>query len=172
METVKPETMDTSRVSRVAFADDLGGAGELMHLRNWWDNVVTSAPLLGYHPNASKSWLVVKPIEEEKARKIFEDTNIKVTIEGKSYLGGYIGSDSGKANYAQELIRSWCNQLTVLSRIAKSEPQAAYAGFMSGFIHTLTYYIRIMPNIKQHLLILDDIVDNVFIPAINEGHIC
>ena len=29
-----------------------------------------------------------------------------------------------------------------------------------------------MPNIKQHLLILDDIVDNVFIPAITEGHIC
>ena len=133
---------------------------------------MTSAPLLGYHPNASKSWLVVKSIEEEKARKIFEDTNIKVTIDGKSYLGGYIGSESGKANYAQELIRSWCNQLTVLSEIAKSEPQAAYAGFMSGFIHTLTNHIRIMPNIKQHLLILDDIVDHVFIPAINEGHIC
>ena len=29
-----------------------------------------------------------------------------------------------------------------------------------------------MLNIKQHLLILDDIVDNVFIPAITEGHIC
>ena len=64
------------------------------------------------------------------------------------------------------------NQLTVLSRIAKSEPEAAYAGFMSGFIHDLTYHIRIMPNIKQHLLILDDIVDNVFIPAITEGHVC
>ena len=62
--------------------------------------------------------------------------------------------------------------MTVLSRIAKSEPQAAYAEFVSGFIHKLTYHIRTMPNIKQHLLILDDIVDNVFIPAITEGHIC
>ena len=69
---------------------------------------------------------------------------------------------SGKAKYAEELIHSWCNQLTVLSRIAKSEPQAACAGFMSGFIHKLTYHIRTMPNIKQHLLTLDDIVDNVF----------
>ena len=80
MEAIKTGTMDTSRVGHVAFADDLGGAGELMHLRNWWNNVVTFGPLLGYHPNASKSWLVVKPIEEEKSRQIFEDTNIKVTI--------------------------------------------------------------------------------------------
>jgi hypothetical protein len=29
-----------------------------------------------------------------------------------------------------------------------------------------------MPNIKQHLSKLDDIVDNVFIPAITEGHVC
>ena len=27
--------IDASRVRHVAFADDLGGAGELMHLRNW-----------------------------------------------------------------------------------------------------------------------------------------
>ena len=54
----------------------------------------------------------------------------------------------------------------------KSEPHAAYAGFMSGFIHKLTYHIRTMPNIKQHLSTLDDIVVNVFIPTITEGHIC
>jgi hypothetical protein len=29
-----------------------------------------------------------------------------------------------------------------------------------------------MPNIKQHLSKLVDIVDNVFIPAIIEGHVC
>ena len=101
LEAIKPGTMNMSRVRHVAFADDLGGAGELMHLRNW-NNVVTFGPLLGYHPNASKSWLVVKPIEEEKARQIIEGTNIKVTTEGKSYLGGYIGSESGNANYAKD----------------------------------------------------------------------
>ena len=57
-----------------------------MHLRNWWDNVVTIGPLLGHHPNASKSWLVLKPIEEEKARHVFENTNIKATIEEKVTL--------------------------------------------------------------------------------------
>ena len=34
------------------------------------------------------------------------------------------------------------------------------------------YYIRTMPNIKQHLTQLDAIVDNVYIPAIIDGHTC
>ena len=60
----------------------------------------------------------------------------------------------------------------VLSKIAKTEPQAAYAAFVSGFKHKLTYYIRTMPNIKQHLTRLDAVVDNVFIPVITDGHLC
>jgi hypothetical protein len=27
-------------MKHAAFADDLGGAGELWHLRRWWDNIV------------------------------------------------------------------------------------------------------------------------------------
>ena len=60
----------------------------------------------------------------------------------------------------------------MLSKIAKIEPQAAYAAFVSGFKHKLTYYIRTKSNIKQHLTRLDAIVDNVFIPAITDGHLC
>ena len=63
----------------------------------------------------------------------------------------------------------------MLSKIAKTEPQAAYAAFVSGFKHKLTYHIRIRSirsNIKQHLTRLDAIVDNVFIPAITDGHLC
>jgi hypothetical protein len=159
-------------VKHAAFADDLGGAGELWHRRRWWDNIVIVGPKLGYYPSGSKSWLVVKPIKEEKARQIFRDTNIKVTTEGRSYLGEYIGSESGQSKYADELVSSCCDQLTVLSKIARSEPQAAYTAFVSSFIHKLTYHIRTMPNIKQHLSKLDGIVDNVFIPAIAEGHVC
>ena len=175
LEVIKPSTSGDHGVKHAAFADDLGGAGELWHLRRWWDNIVIVGPKLGYYPNGSKSWLVVKPIKEEKARQIFRDTNIKVTTEGQSYLEGYIGSESGQSKYADELVSSWCDQLTVLSKIARSEPQAAYTAFVSSFIHKLTYHIRTMPNIKQHLSELDDIVvfvDNVFIPAITEGRVC
>ena len=85
--------------------------------------------------------------------------------EGRKYLGGYIGSEDGWDEYADELVNSWCGQLMVLSKIAKTEPQAAYAAFVSGFKHKLTYYIRTMPNIKQHLTRLDAVVDNVIHPS-------
>ena len=71
--------------------------------------------VIGTQDTPRVSWLIVKPIEEEKVRQIFQDTSIKITTEGKSYLGGYNGSESGKAKYAEELISTWCDQLIVLS---------------------------------------------------------
>ena len=172
LELIRSETRGDTTTKHVAFSDDLGGAGELLELRCWWDNIVLWGPKLGYNPNPLKSWLVVKPTVEEKAREIFGGTNINITIDGRKYLGGYIGSESGRGKYAEDLVSSWCNQLKVLSKIAKTEPQAAYAAFVSGFKHKLTYYIRTMTNIKQHLTRLDAMVDNLFIPAITDGHIC
>ena len=36
----------------------------------------------------------------------------------------------------------------------------------------MTYFIRTIPNLKELLKPLDEVVDNVFIPAITEGHYC
>ena len=172
LEIINPEIPKDITMKHVAFADDLGGAGELLELRRWWDNIVLWGPKLGYNPNALKSWLLVKPTTEEKAREMFGGTSINITADGRKYIGSYIGSESGCGKYAEELVSSWCNQLKVLSKIAKTELQAAYAAFVSGFKHKLTYCIRTMPNIKKHLTRLDAIVDNEFIPAITDGHIC
>ena len=150
MEILKPETSDVTTLKHVAFADDLGGAGDLLELRRWWDNIMNCGPKLGYNPNASKSWLIVKPEVQTKAQEILRGTKINITREGRKYLGGYIGSEDRWDEYADKLVNSWCGQSMVLSKIAKTEPQAAYAAFVSGFKHKLTYYIRTMPNIKQH----------------------
>lgn len=81
-------------------------------------------PKLGYNSNPSKSWLVVKLTVEDKAREIFVGISINVTTDGRKYLSGYIGSERGCGKYAEELVSSWCDQLKVLSKIAKIEPQA------------------------------------------------
>ena len=173
LELVKPPATETDvSMKNVAFADDLGGAGDLITLRRWWDDIVLYGPKLGYNLNAARSWLVVKPHTEVCAWEVFERTNINITTEGRKYLGGFIGSESGSGKYAEELVSSWCGQLKVLSKIAKTEPQAAYAAFVSGFKHKLNYYIRTFPNIKHHLGQLDALVEQVFIPAVTDGHIC
>ena len=106
LEILKPETSDVTTLKHVAFADDLGGAGDLLELRRWWDNIVNCGPKLGYNPNASKSWLIVKPEVQTKAREIFRGTKINITTEGRKYLGGYIGSEDGWDEYADELVNS------------------------------------------------------------------
>ena len=71
-------------VKHVAFADDLSGAGKLAMVWSWWD-IVLYVPLLGYHPRADKSWLIVvivKPNLEKKGGEIFVGTKFRITTEG------------------------------------------------------------------------------------------
>ena len=56
---------------QVAFADDLSGVGKLVFLRVWWDLVMKYGPILGYYPNASKSWLTVKSEHFNVATEMF-----------------------------------------------------------------------------------------------------
>ena len=76
----------------MSYANDLGGAGIFESLRIWWDCVVHCGPLLGYYPKATKSWLVVKVDKLTAAQEMFANTDINVTLEGRAYLGGFIGT--------------------------------------------------------------------------------
>ena len=127
---------------------------------------------MGYHPKAEKSWLVVKENELERAQEIFRDTGVKITVDGRKYLGGFVGKRDGTENYVLDLVKDWVEQLKLLSKIAKSEPQAAYSVFKTGFRQKMTYFIRTIPNLKNMLTQLDETIDNCFIPAITEGHYC
>ena len=114
----------------------------------------------------------MKPDKLERAEEIFQDTGVKITAEGRKYLGGHIGSRDGSEKYVGELVEKWVEELKTLSKIAKSEPQAAYSCFTAGFRHKVTYFIRTIPDLKDIMAPLDEIIDNQFIPAITEGHYC
>jgi len=105
---------------------------------------------------------------ELEAREIFNGTGVNITIEGRKYLGGYVGTKEGREKYVRELVDDWVSQLEVLSEIARSEPQAAYCGFTAGFKHKLTYFIRTMPDLVEILKPVDEIINNKLLPAITE----
>lgn len=130
-------------------------------------------PKLGYNPNASKSWLIVKPQVETKAREIFKGTNISIKTERRNTLVALLEVNMDAVNTPRNCkVKPWYSQLWVLSKIAKREPQVTCAAFVSGFQHKLPYHIRAMPSIKQPLTQLDATVDTIFIPATTDGHIC
>ena len=80
-----------------------------------------------------------------------------------------MGTEEGRRKYFEELCDDWCSQLEVLSTIARTEPQAAYAAFTAGFKHKLTYFLRTIPNIADLVERVDNILDSKFIPAITEN---
>ena len=137
-------------------------------IREWWDKVVEHGPKYGYFPKACKSWLVVKADKEQEARELFNGTGVNITLEGRKYLGGFVGIDEGKEKYVGELVGEWVSQIEVLSDIARSEPQSAYSSFTAGFKHKHTYFIRTMPHITEIFKPVDDVIDQKFIPAITD----
>ena len=61
--------------------------------------------------------------------------------------------------------------MELLPKIAAIEPQSAYCAFTADLKHKVTYTIRTIPDICQHLQKLDKYVEKVFIPALIDGHI-
>ena len=116
--------------------------------------------------------MIVKEDQLGETRNVFDDSNMNITIQGKKHLGAAIGSNKYREEYVKDIINDWNNQLILLSSIVKSEPQAAYSAFVSGFKSKLNYVMGTSPGISQFLCPLEDRNRNKFIPAITGGHIC
>ena len=79
-------------VKQIWLADDATDAGNSSALKNWWGAVVLEGKKIGYHVNASKTWLIIKDQNNfEIAAELFKNSGIKITTEGKRHLGASIG---------------------------------------------------------------------------------
>ena len=69
------------------------------------------------------------------------------------------------------MVNQWSEELTLLSEIAITQPQSAYACFVGGYQHRFSYIIRTIPNMKDYLQPIEDIIRHQFIPAITDGKV-
>ena len=128
---------------QVAFADELNGVSLLENLKKWWHLLEQEGGKFGYHVKASKSHIIVKEKHQDKGKQIFQGSKIIITREGHRHLRSVIGSKTFKESYIKELVSKWCEELTKLSEIAKTQPQAAYAAFTSGYKHKLSHFMTL-----------------------------
>ena len=131
-----------TEVKQVAYADDLAGAGKIEKLRKWWDIIVEQGPPQGYHPNAEKSVLIVKPELLHVATETFRGTEVKITNEGHRHLGSVIGTPAYKEKFVKDQVVEWEAELQRLAGIAKVEPQAAYTALTFGIKHRWNFIMR------------------------------
>ena len=111
------------------------------------------------------------PKKIDGSANLFANLTVNITAEGKIHLGAVIGSREYRDRYVKDLVKVWDKQLTILSTIAKTQPQAAYLAFASGFKSKL-YFLRTIPNIRHLLLPVERTIRNKFIPAVTGCHIC
>ena len=123
-------------------------------MKSWWKVLCQFC----YCPEPSKSWLITKDKYLEKTSSIFKDTDIQIKTRGKRHLEAVIGDKEFKREYIGEKIKTWIEEIHMLSQIAKTELQAAYLCFSSGYKHKMrTYFMRTFPDFAEDLRKLDDV---------------
>ena len=157
-------------VSQVWYADDAIGVGKCTALRKWWDTLSQLGPLFGYVPNASKTYLVVKDKYAATARRAF--SGIVISTDGQRHLGPALGHKDYTATYVTSKVQAWCDEVKHLAEIADIFPYAAYAGFTHGLFGRWSYLIRTIPDIKDFLQPLEDVIHQSFIPALFGRPLC
>ena len=65
---------------------------EKLFIKIWWDSINLHGPFIGYFPEPSKSWLIVKEEHYDEAITAFEGSKVKITKEGNRHLGDIVGS--------------------------------------------------------------------------------
>ena len=84
------KNLSNKDTKQVLYADDSAACGALLNLRFWWDLLTEKEPRYGYHPNASKTWLIVKKDTIEDAKEILEILDLTLRWKGEG-----IGSCTG-----------------------------------------------------------------------------
>ena len=155
-------------VKQVWFADDATAAGKLISLREWWQHLAAHGPEIGYLPNTSKTHLqlVVKPELLDKAKKIFENTEVQISSQGQRHLGAAIGTSAFANEYVALKVEKWSTQITSLSTLARTHPQAAYSAFVHGFAVKWQYVMRSIDFPSSLFQPLEDAIHQELIPAL------
>ncbi|CEM34562.1 unnamed protein product [Vitrella brassicaformis CCMP3155] len=85
------------------YADDSSALGKLHGILVWFRALRRIGPSYGYHPEAAKSFLVVKPELEQIARELFEPEGVQI-VTSKRFLSGYVGDEGGRAAFLGEKV--------------------------------------------------------------------
>ena len=127
---------------------------------------MVECPRLGYHVNSLKTHLLTKDGHQSKAATFWGETGVNISSEGKPHLGAVLGTSTFTELHVRGKVEKWCGELSHLSTIAESHPQAAYACFTHGLVSKWNYLTRSTKDISHLLQPLEDIIRTKFIPVL------
>lgn len=99
-------------------------------------------PKYSYYPKASKLFLIVKIEYKDAAEQIFRDSKIKTTTEGARHLGVILRELNFKGEYIHNIVQSWRDELEIILKKVKIQPQAAYLVYIYVFKQQFTFFYK------------------------------
>jgi hypothetical protein len=147
------------------YADDAGAGGSFQDLRLFFRRLQEIGPAYGYHPEPTKSILIVQSHNVESARLEFEALHFKVT-SGCRYLGGFVGDSTLRDEWLEEKTSFWTAAIGELAATARLYPQSAYTGLQRSLQQEWQYVQRVVGNISESFSAVEKAIRDDFIPAL------
>ena len=122
----------------------------------------------GYHPEPSKTVLVVGPSDVQQASELFNDLGIKV-VSGGRFLGGFVGESGLAAEFVSSKVQIWSRCIQNLSDVATSQPQAAHAALARSLQFEWCHLQRVIPDCANFFAPLREALNTQFYPALLGG---
>ena len=154
------------RIVDVFYADDGNASGRLEDLKLWYSRLTEFGPSFGFTINPEKSFLLVKPEFESRAKSLFSETGMNVTTDGARHLGAAIGSEEFTQSYANDQVSHWTDMVSNLADIATNHPHVAYSNFVSSLKFKWFYFQRTMNNTAPLFQRLEEAIRHQLIPRL------
>ena len=89
-----------------------------------------------------------------------------ISTDEQRHLSVALGHKDYAATYVTSKVQAWCDEVKRLAEIADIFPHAAYAAFTHGLFGRWSYHMRTIPDYKEFLQPLEDVIHQSFIPTL------
>ena len=113
-------------VTQPWYADNAGALGTFARIITYFDFLTRQNPGRGYHPEPTKSVLIVR-LDNLEAGKVFGERLGFRVCTGACDLGSYIGEYESKRDWLRQRTLTWENNINKISKTASKYPQESYA---------------------------------------------
>ncbi len=152
-------------VNQPWYADDSGAGGSFAGIRKYFALLQEKGPKRGYHPEPTKSILVVQEHNKAAAEIAFKDLGFTI-VTGTRYLGGFIGSETDQSDWVKSKTSDWADAVRELSLVAHRYPQSAYTGLQKSLQQEWQFLQRITDGLGGEFHGVEEALSTSFLPAL------
>ena len=134
-----------------------------MRIETYFNSLTCQGPGRRYHPEPSKSVLIVNPKILEDGKDFRNHHSFKVCTDAH-YLRGYIGDDESKNYWLRESTLTWEKSIGTISKNSGKYPQESYAAVVHMIQSEWIFIQRVTWDTEDEFAGLEKILWENFLP--------